>query len=151
DPQRQWIACIAPDEGLPLDIRANELFVLQHLPSSFQLQASKVQGPHRRVFPLQLSHFFRLFPAGHQQATPMPSLSHPLQQSTISSISLAKLTGALSRLQDRLEVVQHQQAMVIPQSGDKQRYLLVYLPWQICMLLVRDKADALLQEDFRRR
>src|SRR6185312_11393642 len=81
----------------------------------------------------------------------MPCLSHPLQQSPISSISLTKLPGALSWLQDGLEVVQHQQTTVIPHGGEKQRYLVVYLPWQIGMLLLRDKADALLQEDFRRR
>ncbi len=43
-------------------------------------------------------------------------------------------------------VVQYQQTMVIAHILDEQGYLVVYLPWQIEMLLIRDKADTLPQE-----
>jgi len=36
--------------------------------------------------------------------------------------------------------------MVIAHILDEQGYLVVYLPWQIEMLLIRDKADTLPQE-----
>src|SRR5690349_24914939 len=77
--------------------------------------------------------------------------SHPLKQSAVSSIPFTKLTGAASWLQDRFEVVQYQQTTVITHGVDEQRYLVVYFPWQIELLLMRDKADALLQEDLWRR
>ncbi len=43
-------------------------------------------------------------------------------------------------------VVQYQQTIVIAHILDEQGYLVVYLPWQIEMLLIRDKADTLPQE-----
>src|SRR5258708_7570503 len=61
------------------------------------------------------------------------------------------MTGVSSRLQDRFEVVQYQQTMVIAHILDEQGYLVVYLPWQIELLLIRDKADTLPQEDLWRR
>src|SRR5260370_17584165 len=73
--------------------------------------------------------------------------SNPLKQSAISSIFLTIMTSALSRLQDRFEVVQYQQTMVIAHILDEQGYLVVYLPWQIEMLLIRDKADTLPQQE----
>src|SRR6266853_922467 len=73
--------------------------------------------------------------------------SNPLKQSAISSIFLTIMTGVSSRLQDRFEVVQYQQTMVIAHILDEQGYLVVYLPWQIELLLIRDKADTLPQFD----
>jgi hypothetical protein len=73
-------------------------------------------------------------------------LSNPLKQPAIHGISLAKVTGAASWLHDRFEVIQYQQTTMIPQILDEQSYLVVYLLWQIEMLLIRDKADTLLQQ-----
>src|SRR5579872_4648008 len=80
----------------------------------------------------------------------MLRFSNPLQQPAIRRIAGAEMTGAASRLEYRFEVVQHQQATVFAQHMQQQRYLVLYLLRQVEMMLMRDKTDALLQEEIER-
>ena len=59
----------------------------------------------------------------------MLRLTQQLYQSAIVFIALTILPGMFVWLQDGLNVVQNQQAAMILQIADKQRYLIIYPFW----------------------
>src|SRR5260370_7458863 len=101
-------------------------------------------------FPFQEGLFLGLFSARDEKTTLVAAFSYALQQLAISFVSLAIVTSLTSPLQNRLDIVQHQQAATYSQVLDQQGDLTVYLFWQDCLLLIRDKLDALLQDAFER-
>ena len=77
----------------------------------------------------------------------MPAFAYALKQAAVSFTIVPDLTPSL---QNRLDVVQHQQAAIGSEVLNQQRDLTVYLFWQDCSLLIRYKLDALLQHGYER-
>ncbi len=130
DFEGQRITGMALHQVTPGLLWAEEAPGLQQLLAGWQLQATQPEDAHRSLFTGGDAQLRELLAAGQQQATVMGGLGHVPDQGGIpfKARAVASLRHAL--LEERFQVVEHQQAAPLLQEPDQQGQTLVEFLWQ---------------------
>jgi hypothetical protein len=99
------MVCVHLHQALPVVQGTHYVFLRQELSACLCIQPGQAQRTYRRAAALQGYQVGRFLPGGEQQATLVPGLAHPAQQSAIALEACTHAARPLPFLQQHLQVV----------------------------------------------
>ncbi len=121
DLEGQGIACVAGHQSLPGGRRAAESFVAEQVLCGLFVHPGEAQRAHQRAHPLQRLNFLGFLTAGEQHAALVCRLGQALNQPPVALVAGQVVALAVTALEQRLQVVEYQQAAMGLQEGQELR------------------------------
>ncbi len=146
DLESQRIARVALHQLAPDLLVAKESFVAQHLLARRQGQAAQPEQAHGSLAASEDTQIRELLATGQQQATVMGGLGYAPDQCPIPFIALAVATLQYLLLEQRFQVVEHQQTASLLQEFEQEGERLVVHLREVRVALLCNGRDPVEQE-----
>ena len=121
DLQGQAIASIPGDQSVPVSIVALEPLIAEKLACVGRTQPSELQSADCPRTAAKHGQLGRRLAARQQQAAVMLAACHDFEQGAVTGVALQVRSIAVARLEQHLEVVQHQEASMPLKKVQKSR------------------------------